>query len=149
MPITPLHFGPALLLKRAAGHRFSLLTFTASQVLLDIEPGLKLLGFIPESGGLHVWHTWSMGAGIAAVAALGAWLVLRLRGQNPSAWISATSAALGVLSHLALDSIYHADVAAGLGYPGLCGVVPQGWLDAGLLIALVAGWWILDKKPVN
>lgn len=150
MPITLLHVGPALLLKRAAGTRFSLTSFITSQVLLDIEPGLKLFGLVPLQGGLHQGHTWLTGAGVALVAALAAWGVLRLRGQNPTVWISAASAALGVLSHLALDAVYHADVAAGLGFPELSGVVSQVWLDGGLLIALVAGVLaLLDKKPVN
>ena len=91
-----------------------------------------------------------MGAVVVLAAAVAAWLVLRLRGQNPTFWISATSAALGVLMHLGLDAAYHGDVAASIGFPELSGVVQQGWLDGGLLIALVAGVLaLLDKKPVN
>lgn len=143
MPITPLHFCPALLIKRAAGCGFSLTAFLTTQVLLDIEPGLKLLGLLPESGGLHVGHNGATGAGVAAIAAVSTWLVLRLRCNRPTFWISAASAAIGVASHLVLDSIYHADVAASLGLLRLSGVVPQGWLDAGLLLALAAGGWLL------
>lgn len=149
MPVTPLHVGPALLLKRACGARFSLSAFVLSQVLLDLEPGLKLLGLLPEGAGLHVVHTWAVGAVVAVVAAVLGWglgRVLRVchrlglrRSPSNTVWIAAASAALGVMSHLLLDAVYHVDVAAGIGLPGLSGVVPQGWLDAGLLVALVAG----------
>lgn len=151
MPITPLHFGPALLLKRTAGRRFCITAFLTTQVLLDIEPGLKLFGLLLESGGLHVGHTVSTGAGIAAVTAASTWLMLRLWGKSPTLWISAASAALGVASHLVLDGIYHADVAAGLGFRGLYGVVPQGWLDGVLLVALVAGLAVSKccKQPLK
>lgn len=151
MPITPLHFGPALLIKQAGGCGFSLTAFLTTQVLLDIEPGLKLLGLLPESGGLHVGHTGATGAGVAAIAAVSTWLVLRLRCKRPTFWISAASATIGVASHLVLDSIYHADVAAGLGFRGLCGVVSQGWLDGVLLVTLVAGLAVSKccKQPLK
>lgn len=157
MPITPLHLGPALLLKRAAGSKFDLVAFVAAQVLLDAEPVLKILGLLPAQGGLHLSHTWSTGAGVvlvaAAASAWGCQWVGRSRWrwrQNPTAWSSALGAALGVLSHLVLDAVYHADVAASTGLPGLNAVVSQGWLDAVLLVALVAGGvLLLDKTTVN
>ena len=165
MPITPLHFGPALLLKRAAGPRFSLSAFVLSQVLLDIEPGLKLLGLLPEGAGLHVGHTWAVGAGVAVGAAVlglglgrvlglsvcqGMGLRLGLRGQLPRFWIAGLSAAVGVVSHLLLDAVYHADVAASIGLPGLSQVVPPLALDAALLVALVLGlvaMTVSSKRP--
>lgn len=149
MPITPLHFGPAMLLKRAVGRQFSLAAFLAAQVLLDLEPGLKLFGLVPISDGPHLSHTWPTGAVVglvAAVVGVGAGLCgwrrslgMRLHCQTPTVWIAAASAALGVMSHLLLDGIYHADVAASIGLPGLSGVVPPLALDAALLVALVLG----------
>jgi hypothetical protein len=140
VPITPLHLGPALLLKRAAGSKFNLAAFIIAQVLLDLEPVLKILGLVPIQGGLHLSHTWPTGAGVVLVAAAAsAWGFRWLGQKSPTAWIAAVSAALGVLSHLVLDAVYHADVAASIGLPGLSGVVSQGWLDAWLLVALVAG----------
>lgn len=140
MPITPLHLGPALLLKRAAGSKFDLAAFIIAQALLDAEPVLKILGLIPAHGSLHLSHTWPTGAGVVLVAAAAsAWGCLWLVQKSPTAWSSGAGAALGVLSHLVLDAVYHADVAVGLGLPGLSGVVSQGWLDAWLLVALVAG----------
>lgn len=151
MPITPLHLGPALLIKRAAGSKFDLVAFVAAQVLLDLEPVLKILGILPEQGGLHLSHTWPVGAGVVLVAAAASVWGCRWVGRpNPTAWSSVLGAALGVLSHLGLDALYHGDVAAGLGLPVLSGVVSQGWLDAGLLVALVAGLvLLLDKTTVN
>lgn len=143
MPITYLHFGPALLLKRVTGNRLNLKTFALTQVLLDMEPGLKIIGLLPEGAGLHTGHTWALGGYMAMAAVVGSWVVRRSRGVTPSAWKSGLSAGLGVVSHLLLDSIYHADVAAGLGLRGLSGVVPQGWLDVGLLLALAVGGGLL------
>lgn len=143
MPITYLHFGPALLLKGVAGNRLNLKTFALTQVLLDMEPGLKIIGLLPEGAGLHTGHTWALGGYMAMAAVVGSWLVRRSRGVTPSAWKSGFSVVLGVVSHLLLDGIYHTDVAAGLGLPGLSGAVPQGWLDVGLLLALAAGGGLL------
>lgn len=70
MPITPQHVGLALLLKRAAGSRFSLVAFLAVQVILDLEPSLKLLGLVPISDSLHLSHTWTTGAVVGLVAAV-------------------------------------------------------------------------------
>lgn len=140
MPITPLHFGTAMLLKRASGPRFSLLAFALSQVLLDLEPGLKLLGLLPEGAGLHAGHTWPTGAGVVLVAAAASAVGFRWLGQkSPTAWSSVAGSALGVVSHLLLDAVYHADVAVSIGLPGLNAVVSPSGLDGVLLVALVAG----------
>lgn len=143
MPITCLHFGPALLLKRVAGNQLNLKTFAIAQVLLDMEPGLKLIGLLPEGAGLHTGHTWALGGYMVITSVVGFWLVRCSRGATPSAWKSGLSAVFGVVSHLLLDGIYHADVAAGLGLQELSGVVPQGWLDGVLLVALLVGGWLL------
>ena len=37
MPFTPFHFGPGALLKSFLRHRFSFVTFVASQVVIDFE----------------------------------------------------------------------------------------------------------------
>ena len=50
MPFTPLHMGPALLLKAGADRRFSLFAFGCAQVLMDIEP---LLGLFRHAPVLH------------------------------------------------------------------------------------------------
>lgn len=133
-----------MLLKRTVGRQFSLAAFLAAQVMLDLEPGLKLLGLVPAHGGLHLSHTWTTGAVVALLAAVVGMLVGAgrwgwWRSPFPAVWISGLSAAVGVISHLLLDGLYHADVAVGLGCPGLSGVVPRGLLDRVLLVALVAG----------
>ncbi len=38
MPFTPLHMGPALVLKSVVGASFSLTVFGWSQIVMDIQP---------------------------------------------------------------------------------------------------------------
>ena len=150
MPITPLHFGPAFLMKGAIGARFSLLAFALSQVLLDIEPGLKLFGLIPENGGLHTGHTWPMGAGVAVLSVGGSLLWARCvwRLQRCRLWAEASGATFGVVSHLLLDALYHADVASSVFLPELNAVVSRDTIDYTLATATFAGLVLLYKKPV-
>lgn len=118
MPITPFHFGPGAALHAAAPRHVSFLAFCAANVLIDAEPGYYLLtGQYP----LHrVFHTF-VGATSVAVATVGLFLVARAvapRWRIPDAfqWQSLTlaqvavGAALGVYSHVALDSLMHADI---------------------------------------
>lgn len=140
MPITPLHFGPGVLARAAIGPRFGLAGYLVSQVLLDLEPGLKLFGLIPEGIGLHTLHT--LAAAPLYVAAtlwvVWGWRQIRTgRAQQPF-WTEVLGAAIGVASHLALDALYHVDVAAGLGYPGVSALVPREVLDGTLALMLLA-----------
>ena len=52
MPFTPFHLGPGLAIKALGGHRISLLVFAGTQVLMDIEPLLGLLGLIDSLHGV-------------------------------------------------------------------------------------------------
>jgi len=161
VPITPLHFGPALIARAALGPRFGLLGFLVSQVLLDLEPGLKLFGFADEGAGLHEWHTWALAPAFALVAwvlAVGTQWVMRRVGQRlvfvgqrlawlrSSSWSEAGGAIVGVVSHLLLDAVYHADVAAAVGLPGAWGLVPQSTIDLSLLALLPISAVILWHK---
>jgi len=149
LPITPLHFGPGVLARAAIGPRFGLAGYLVSQVLLDLEPGLKLFGLIPEGIGLHTLHTLAV-APLYVAATL--WLVWGWRqiqtAKTPQPfWTELIGATVGVASHLALDALYHSDVAAGLGYPGLSRLVPREVLDGGLAVMLLASigaayYWI-------
>lgn len=151
MPITPLHFGPALLARAAFGPRFGLLGFLVSQVLLDVEPGLKLFGLAEEGAGLHEWHSWAL----APAFVLAAWAVAmglqwgmrgvgqrlvfveqRWRWLRSSSWSEAVGATFGVVSHLLLDALYHTDVATNVLLPGASGLIPQSALDLSLLVLL-------------
>lgn len=127
MPFTPLHMGPGLAIKAVAGERFSLLAFGLAQVAMDIEP---LIGLMRGAEVLHgPTHTYLAAACIAlAVAAVAPPLcrpILRRWNRElsasglawlaaPGAW-SATAvvagALTGTLSHVALDSFMHADIA--------------------------------------
>lgn len=153
MPITPLHFGPGLIAGAAFGPRFGLMGFLVSQVLLDLEPGIKMLGLEPEGVGLHTEHLWSLAPWYIARATSLAWLLgiilAKLRPERfsrPRAWVELFGAIIGVVSHLLLDAIYHSDVAANLGLPGLNGLVSQGVLDGALAITLVVGLALLRYK---
>ena len=53
MPVTPLHVGPALVIKGAFGERFSLLVFCLAQVVMDIEPVVHLHERTGDAGGGH------------------------------------------------------------------------------------------------
>lgn len=126
MPITPLHMGPALVIKAGLGSRFSLVAFGLSQVAIDIEP---LLAFSLGWTVLHGWtHTF---LGATLIAAVVTALVRR-----PSEWILrrwnqelryhkldrlqvperltiaqvACGAFIGTYSHVALDSVMHPDM---------------------------------------
>lgn len=43
MPLPPYHLGPGLAFKAIGGRHFSLISFTLSQVLIDLEPLLAYL----------------------------------------------------------------------------------------------------------
>jgi len=152
MPITPLHFGPGVLARAAIGPRFGLAGYLVSQVLLDLEPGLKLFGLMAEGVGLHTLHTLAV-APLYVAATL--WLVwgwrqVRSESAPQPFWTEMLGATVGVASHLALDALYHIDVAAGLGYPGVSALVPREVLDGSLavmlLASLVAAYYWINKQ---
>lgn len=126
MPFTPLHMGPAAVLKAVVGARFSLTVFGLSQVLIDLEPLIRI--YRNDSTTLHgTTHNLAGALTIAAVAAEpGRWLCQRIvpaRLQDRldgtaggaghfviSRGVAWASALLGTLSHLVLDGIMHDDV---------------------------------------
>jgi membrane-bound metal-dependent hydrolase YbcI (DUF457 family) len=126
MPFTPFHMGAALIVKPAARHYFSLLTYGMAQIALDIEPGIGMaLGWSVLHGPSHTILGALLIAGI--VAWLAPWLCnpilhrynreARYYGQDwllePDA-VSRTAAMIGAffgtLSHLFLDSLMHHDI---------------------------------------
>ncbi len=126
MPVTPLHIGPAIPLKVAAGRYFSLSAFALTQVAMDIEPIVRTL-----RGDLHLHgftHTY-IGAMLIAVfmfplsfllcpyiLRVWNWLVRRyhmgiLAGNEPLKMVPVGIGVLvGAFSHVAIDSIMHADM---------------------------------------
>ena len=66
MPFTPLHMGPALLLKAGADRRFSLFAFGCAQILMDIEPLLGLIRHAPTLHGRSHTLAWALPIGLVA-----------------------------------------------------------------------------------
>lgn len=115
MPFTPLHLGPGAAFKALGRDHFSFMVFGGTQVLMDVEP---LIRIIRGDAVLHgPSHTLAGAAVIAVVAgwigrpismlALG-WLNFR---RTPFPWHASFCGALvGALSHLILDGLMHADM---------------------------------------
>lgn len=116
MPFTPLHLGIAAPVKAAFPSRFSLVVFAMSQVLMDTEPLVKLLS---DRDDLHALTHNPPGALAIALATVLLWYALiaikprnlfkQFNSLTPAALI--LSALYGTVTHLWLDSLYHADVA--------------------------------------
>jgi hypothetical protein len=126
MPFTPLHLGPGAALKAALGRRFSFSVFALSQVLIDLEPGARML---LDAEPLHPHlHTYAGATAVAlASAVLGKpvcewalrtwnrqlsasqarWLGVETSIRRVALW---TGALLGAYSHVLIDSIMHADI---------------------------------------
>lgn len=113
---TPLHMGPAIALKAVAQRRFSLMVFGWSQICMDLQPGYAML---TGTGDLHgLSHTLAGALLIGLVAALSGkplgelgLRILKLPKELPITWgVAFLSAYIGTLSHIAIDSIMHADV---------------------------------------
>jgi len=126
MPFTPLHMGPALVIKAVTGRHFSVLVFGIAQVAMDIEP---LIGILNGWSVLHGWTHTYLGATLIGIATflfappLCRWILRRwnreldyhglswLRSPEPiTRFAAATGAFIGTLSHVLLDSIMHADM---------------------------------------
>ena len=127
MPFTPFHMGAGLIAKAALGKRFSLVSFGLAQILMDIEPGVRM---IRDDAVLHwVSHTLWGAVAIGVLAALiSPWLikviVARYNSEvahykianwaysqsiRPSAiWLGAF---FGTFSHILLDGLIHADMS--------------------------------------
>jgi len=126
VPITPFHFGPGAAVKAVAPRHFSFTVFAFSQVLIDLEP----VGFYLFTGDpIHPYlHTYA-GATLVFVAsgwagqpacerALRAWNAWLSPAQ--ALWLSCETrisaraavigAFVGAYSHVAIDSIMHADM---------------------------------------
>lgn len=122
MPFTPFHLGPGALLLGVGGPRFSFVLFGMTQVAIDIEPAWYLWHDDPDAH--RFVHTY-LGATLVACACLAlgwpAWnAVVRRwnrragpeRRMRPVGAVAAVSGTLlGALTHVAIDSIMHRDLA--------------------------------------
>jgi len=124
MPITPFHLGAGLLIKAAVPRRFSLSSFTAVQVAIDIEVVVNMArGHDP----LHeFFHTW-IGSLLLGLFCAVFFLVIaprvrdyvskcfdhRLRNllkQDLAPFAILNGAFIGALSHIALDGFMHSEL---------------------------------------
>lgn len=134
MPVTPLHFGPALLVREVVGkERFGIWAFTFTQVAFDAEPAIRMFMDIP--GDLHQLHTPTFGViyALLAIALLWRW----------ERWAAVTGAVFGSASHLYLDSLYHADVAQIIAEYGIKEVGNLSPVNTEILCLLGFGGWLL------
>jgi hypothetical protein len=118
--------GPGLLVKAVMQGYFSLIIFGWAQVLMDIQP---LLAIMTGKGRVHGFSHTYIGAVLIAVIAVvtGKWIYhwcMRLMEKDFSPYqkqlfniparlnvaISISSALIGTLSHVLLDSVMHPDV---------------------------------------
>jgi Domain of unknown function (DUF4184) len=158
VPFTPFHMGPGLALKSVTGERFSLIMFGATQVAMDIEPGI---GLLRGSEVLHGWSHTYIGATLigGSVLLLGRgacerilkrwntelrhhgmhWLATRDRLD----WGPATLGAfVGTYSHVLLDSFMHADMRPLAPFSNgnnLLSLIPVESLHLGCVISGIAG----------
>ena len=126
MPFTPFHMGAGLTAKAVLDGRISVISFGIAQVLMDIEPGVRML---TGKGDLHGWtHTLAGALAIGAIATLVTPLLIRpiVKRWNselahyrvhwlmvpaaPRKWAVAAGAFFGTLSHIVLDGIIHRDM---------------------------------------
>lgn len=120
MPFTPYHFGAGALAKSIAPRHFSFTAFAVSNVLIDVEPLVRMLGLLDDTILHGPTHTFPGAVVIAALTlpAVRMWdrtaAALRLTGLRPPTvptWMVLTSALIGTVSHVILDSWMHADMA--------------------------------------
>jgi hypothetical protein len=131
MPFTPFHMGPGLAVKAVGGRHFSLMVFGVSQIAIDLEPLVRIIrGDLVGHGFTHTY----LGATVVALASIAigrpiCQTVLRdWTLEPPSAFLSWVleprhiswptaigSAFVGTYSHVALDSLMHADMRPLLG----------------------------------
>jgi len=131
LPVTPLHFGPGLLVKALAPGRFSFTAYAATQVVIDVESGYWIWqGEWPLHRAMHTFVVGSLagaavGLAVAAAAPLwrrgrrGAGERRRARPHPPlGSWWAAETATVPALvggvvggsMHALLDGIMHPDI---------------------------------------
>ena len=133
MPFTPLHLGPGAVFKAVGGRHFSFMVFGGAQVLMDLEPLVRMTLGTPLVHGIT--HSYALAVPIGLFAGLigkpiSAWVLRWLKiPHHPLTWAAAFAGGLvGTLSHVALDSIMHSDMAplypfaAGLPLHGLTSI---------------------------
>ncbi len=155
MPFTPLHMGPGMAIKAITGRHFSLVGFGVAQILIDIEPLLRILRDDPILHGPS--HSFAGALLVAALALpvarvihppLARWFNGQARAHRldvlamplSAPWPALLAGVLvGSLSHVAIDSIMHADLRPL--WPFADGSPLYGWIaiDALHLACVIGG----------
>lgn len=115
MPFTPFHLGPGAMCKALGGERFSFLIFGGSQVLMDVEPLVRMMR---GDAVLHGPSHTVLGAFLIALlsTAIGrpisnAALRVSALSDHPISWsVALISALIGTYSHVVLDAVMHGDM---------------------------------------
>lgn len=115
MPVTPFHVGVGILFKGAAPRRVSLLSFVASQVVIDLESGYHLLrGDWPVHRALHTFAlAIPVGLATGAVVWYAGRHLKRLRDRWPHEFgllPALLAGGLGGATHPLLDGVMHDDI---------------------------------------
>jgi membrane-bound metal-dependent hydrolase YbcI (DUF457 family) len=149
VPFTPFHLGPGALFKAVGGHRFSFTIFAGSQVLMDVEPLIRIArGDAILHGMTHtVFGAFAISCVSVVIGVPASNAALRYIGIDERVgWtIAAASALIGTYSHVAFDALMHSDMqpfwplAGGNPLLGLVGLraLHAACLGAGILGALV------------
>jgi LexA-binding, inner membrane-associated putative hydrolase len=162
VPFTPFHMGPGIALKALAPRHFSLTAFGVTQVVIDVEPLVRILrGDAVLHGFTHTYLGATLiGAACAVLgkplcqALLNLWkpdpeapFLTWLRGEAVLSWHAVLLGAfVGTWSHVALDSVMHADVHPFRPWSdanGLLGALSLPALHRGCLLAGAAGALVL------
>lgn len=162
MPFTPFHLGPGAAFKAIGGRHFSFMVFGGAQVLMDIEPLVRILrGDFVVHGPTHTIAGASCVCIVAALIGkpISEVVLKALRVSHvPLSWCAAWSGAMiGTFSHVALDALMHGDMrpwwplASG---NGLLGAVQLGHLHAACaalgvigLVAIAGRHLLRSKSP--
>ena len=147
MPFTPFHLGPGAVFKAIGGNRFSFMVFGGSQVLIDIEPGVRILvGTSIIHGPSHtIAGAFLIGIVAALIGKPISEFALRLLGIphiNMTWTASTTGAFVGTFSHIFLDAIMHSDMSPWSplgGSNGLLGLISLASLHIMCLVLGVVG----------
>ena len=116
MPFTPIHMGPGIAIKAVLQDRFSLMVFGWSQMVMDVQPLISILG---ADISLHGFSHTLIGASLMGIVAVlsGKYLselglrILKLPSYMPIKWSTVfLSSFIGVYSHVMIDSVMHMDV---------------------------------------
>lgn len=157
MPFTPFHLGPGALFKGIGGDRFSFMVFGGSQVLIDIEPGYRMISGDPVLHGPS--HTIAGALIIGAIATItgkpiSEYVLKLFRYPWPLiTWVAAAFGAfLGTFSHLFFDAIMHADMSPWAPISasnGLLGAISLPTLHGSCVVLGLVGALLFFKNNKN